>query len=299
MNQEPRDINSRTKLLGYYFHKQLEDPSMQKAHQESVLWLIQNAPESEILALPFGLLFAKINAVGYSQGKNAWIDQLKLDPENLQLLENAAKFFMLTDPELAEESLLKAQSLDKNNPKWSAELGQLYSLNIIKKSGNNERAEAKRALDQLEISYNLSSGIEQAALLAQLANAAMAAQETTKAKEYAEIMLSKDGSDWNSGDNIHHGNITLGRIAFAAGDVKTAKEHLLKAGNTSGSPQLNSFGPNMSLAKELLQEGEKDVVLKYLVLCAKFWESGKDRLEKWLITVKEGRIPESWHKPRP
>lgn len=152
VEQNPRDINSRTKLLGYYFHKQLEAPSAQKAHQENVLWLIQNAPESEILALPFGLLYPKINVVGYSQGKKAWIDQLKTDSENLKLLENAAKFFMQTDPELAEELLLKAQSLDKNNSKWSAALGQLYSLNMLKNSSHNRRAEAKKALEQLEFS---------------------------------------------------------------------------------------------------------------------------------------------------
>lgn len=141
--------------------------------------------------------------------------------------------------------------------------------------------------------------MEQAALLEQLAKAALVAQETTKAREYAEIMLSKDDTEWNSGNNIHHGNMTLGRIAFAAGDVEAAKQHLLKAGTTTGSPQLNSFGPEMTLANELLQKGEKDVVLEYLAFCAKFWESGKDRLEKWLVTVKEGQIPESWHIPQP
>ena len=39
---------------------------------------------------------------------------------------------------------------------------------------------------------------------------------------------------------------------------KLAAEYLLKAGATSGSPQLDSFGPNMSLAKDLLGKDQRE-----------------------------------------
>ncbi|WP_298861940.1 hypothetical protein [uncultured Gimesia sp.] len=252
VEQDPQDIDSRTKLLGYYFLKQQHVPSAREAKQRHILWLIQNAPESEVLATPYGLNYGKINAEGYSQGKEVWLDKLKTDPENLTLLEYAAKYFMLDDQELAEECLLKAQSFDNSNQKWPAALGQLYSLNMIKQSGTDERTTAQKALEQLENAYDLSAGLEQDVLLAQLAKAALVAQEITKARGYAEKMLSQNNSDWNSGNHIHHGNITLGRIAIAADDVEAAKQYLINAGKTSGSPQLNSFGPDMSLAKELL-----------------------------------------------
>ena len=78
------------------------------------------------------------------------------------------------------------------------------------------------------------------------------------------------------------------------GDIERAKEHLLAAGNTSGSPQLNSFGPNMTLAKELLEQGERDVVLEYFRLCAKFWKSRSHlgTLEEWANQVKAGMVPD-------
>ena len=117
------------------------------------------------------------------------------------------------------------------------------------------------------------------------------ANKPTKAKKYADKMLSQNISNWNYGNNIHHGNIILGRIALTLDDVEEAKERLIKAGKTPGSPQLNSFGPNMTLAKELLQRGEKDVVLKYIELCSKFWKMGKTRLDEWSVVVKDGKIP--------
>jgi hypothetical protein len=48
----------------------------------------------------------------------------------------------------------------------------------------------------------------------------------------------------------------------------------------------------MTLAKELLQKHEKDVVLEYFELCSKFWKLRRDRLDRWSAAVKEGEIPD-------
>ena len=109
---------------------------------------------------------------------------------------------------------------------------------------------------------------------------------------YANAMLAEDSPDRNSGNHIHHGNLVLGRIALAEGDIEEAKRRLIAAGKTTGSPSLNSFGPKMMLAKELLQKGEKEVVLEYFRLCARFWELGQDRLEEWSDLVQANRVPD-------
>src|SRR5258708_19290513 len=92
--------------------------------------------------------------------------------------------------------------------------------------------------------------------------------ELDKARSYATDLLAKaalpDYFHRNNGDAIHHGNLVLGRFALKSGDVEKAKEYLLKAGQTSGSPVLCSGGPNMMLAKELLESGEREVVIQYL-----------------------------------
>ena len=128
-----------------------------------------------------------------------------------------------------------------------------------------------------------------------LATAALEDGDTAKAEQYASEALklaSEFRNSWNYGNAIHKGNIILGRIALQSGDVTGAEQHLLAAGQTPGSPQLDSFGPNMTLAKDLLEKGERDTVLAYLQECAKFWKMGGSQLQEWVAKVKAGGIPD-------
>ena len=86
--------------------------------------------------------------------------------------------------------------------------------------------------------------------------------------------------DWNYGNAVHDGNQILGLVSLRRGDVESAKAFLLAAGATPGSPQLDSFGPEMVLARELLVRGESGVVLSYLDLVAGFWTKHKPYLRE-------------------
>ena len=115
------------------------------------------------------------------------------------------------------------------------------------------------------------------------------------ARKYADELLAtaaKFPSDWNYGNAIHDGNLVLGRIALREGHTSEAKQFLLKAGASPGSPQLGSFGPNMSLANNLLEKGERDTVLQYFELCRKFWKMGQQKLDTWSQEVKDGKVPD-------
>ena len=97
---------------------------------------------------------------------------------------------------------------------------------------------------------------------------------------------------WNYGNVIHHANLVLGEIAHAKGNLVGAKFNLLEAGRTPGSAQLNSFGPNMTLANALLELGERDVVLEFFELCRGFWDFAPEKLDQWKNTVEAGGIPD-------
>lgn len=98
--------------------------------------------------------------------------------------------------------------------------------------------------------------------------------------------------DWNYGNAVHDANLVLGRIAVTEGRMDDAKRSLLAAGRSPGSPQLNSFGPNMSLAKDLLDKGERDTVLEYFQLCRTFWKRDGGQLDRWREAVKAGKTPD-------
>ena len=98
--------------------------------------------------------------------------------------------------------------------------------------------------------------------------------------------------DWNYGNAVHDANIVLGRIALLGGNNEAAIEHLRIAGETPGSPQLNSFGPNMTLARDLLQQGEWNPVYDYLEQCRAFWKLGRTRIDRWQELVSAKQIPD-------
>jgi TonB family protein len=127
-----------------------------------------------------------------------------------------------------------------------------------------------------------------------LAKAAWEAGAILTAADYATELLNdvaQNPRDWNDGNAIHDGHMVLGLVALSNGNLGQAGKDLLEAGKTPGSPQLDSFGPNMTLAKELLQKGEKDVVLEYFALCRVFWKMGNDRLDEWTAMVRGGGMP--------
>jgi hypothetical protein len=106
------------------------------------------------------------------------------------------------------------------------------------------------------------------------------------------VLAPKYRDDWNYGNAIQDGNLVLGRITVRDGRIEDAKKYLLEAGKSLGSPQMNSFGPNMSLAKDLLEKGEHDTVLQYFELCRKFWKMDSGKLNEWSKEVKAGETPD-------
>jgi len=115
------------------------------------------------------------------------------------------------------------------------------------------------------------------------------------ARNYAQELMRLSPTfqgNWNYGNAVQDVNLVLGRIALKEGHVDEAKRYLLQAGKSPGSPQMNSFGPNMSLAQDLLAKRERDVVLEYFELCRKFWKMENGRLTKWSQEVKAGKIPD-------
>lgn len=96
---------------------------------------------------------------------------------------------------------------------------------------------------------------------------------------------------WNYGNAVHGGHTVLGLCALDTDDVAGAIAELVRSGNTPGSPQLDTFGPSMQLACEVLLRGEFSPVLGYFEQCRKFWRMGNVWLDLWEAKVALGVIP--------
>jgi hypothetical protein len=116
------------------------------------------------------------------------------------------------------------------------------------------------------------------------------ARAQSLARQALDLVAVYDGS-WNRGNAIHYGHTTLGLLALNEGDVGGACKALLASGATPGSPQLNTFGPTMQLARALVRAGEADVVLEYLGRCRAFWVMGGTWLDLWEAKIRKGELP--------
>ena len=142
-----------------------------------------------------------------------------------------------------------------------------------------------KALSPLQRFYALADLAKSAYNLGHYEDAQLFARELLQdAPQYTK--------DWNYGNAVYYGNFVLGRLALQQGNARLAGQYLLDAGTTPGSPQLNSFGPNVTLAKELLEKGQAPVVLQFFTECKNFWKMDRGKLDEWSATVRGGGIPE-------
>lgn len=287
LEANPGDLASRTQLLGYYWSKFGSKPD-REARQKHVQWIIENHPEAVIAGLPYASLDPYIDVQAYPTAKAAWLKQADKFKDDTRVLGNAATFFLVHDRELAKSFLEKAQSNEPDNPHWAERLGQLYSHETLAAHNAEEKQQAAAtALKYFEDALKATNGSSKRMyLLVNATKMAFAAGEAKKAESYATELLSTS----SHGHAVHHGNVILGRLALKAGDIDKAKEHLIAAGKVAGSPTLNSFGPNMALAKDLLEKGETEVVLEYFELCSHFWQDRQGRLEQWTKEVENGNM---------
>lgn len=198
---------------------------------------------------------------------------------------------------LAEKLLTRAERLQPGNPLWAETLGQ-HLLMVAKsgRAGGGDGRSMQRALGYLEKSL-AQTGEPQWRMgrLQEVTKLAFKVGEQAKAERYARELLAlaePHPQDEKYGPAWHDGHMVMGQLALKRGSVAEAREHLRAAGETAGGGTLSSFGPNMGLARDLLQQGEKQAVIDYLRQCQNFWTGEQVPIERWIQDIEHGRTPE-------
>jgi hypothetical protein len=203
--------------------------------------------------------------------------------------------------DFAEELAARAISVDAQNPARLLPFAQILAIGYFTARDSQERALAEKKIYGLFQHFNdiATNSAFRTLLLPELARLALSLNDEAAAKRYADEALdlaARQDDELLQGISVrgvaqHDANDILGRVALRAGDIATAKQHLLKAAKATGGPPLTTIGPRMDLAQELLERGERDAVANYLAHVGRFWKSGKHSIQKWQSEIRSSKTP--------
>ena len=231
--------------------------------------------------------------------------QAPTDPKDEPLLQAALK----KDPKGPWAGYFSSKFADtkfKARSLSNVDRAALYSasLTYLKPARDTLALSVKADPDNKELQFGLIQLGEDVALASLEAGLDFAA-----VKSFAEATLAKnkDTQSWNYGNIIFNEHTLLGRVALREEKLDEAIKHLLAAGHTPGSPQLNNSGPDFILARELAEKGKHDTVITFLDLVARFWANPDKRteanskrvasnnlkqLQDWKKQLRAGKVPD-------
>jgi len=137
IEKNPEDLTARTKLIGYYYYQWMQpgEEAAKAGRRKHILWLIEHHPDSPILNLAEVPIEEAGNSLAdpeaYKQARQLWLSQMEARKTDAAMLGNLAKFFQMTDKNLAESALLQAKAVQPNNAQWDWQLGYLYGMGIL------------------------------------------------------------------------------------------------------------------------------------------------------------------------
>jgi hypothetical protein len=283
------DIDARVRLVGFYFLRfSPEDHRRRAAH---VAWLAEHRPDIGLDG--YGYIVEEQDPVGHEAARRAWVAAAARPDADVGILGNAAAFIGFDRPEQAEPLLRRAAAMEPDNGEWRKRIARVLTKRARWADEQDDRRRyARAAVDELEIALPLTHADWRAlGLRIDLTEAAVLAEDWERVRDTAERVLVDNETcrrTYLYGNAIHWANIALGWAALAHDDLEAAAEHLVRAGKTPGSPQLNSFGPDRDLARALLDRGERTSVLTYLGDCARFWAENEALIEQWSAAIERG-----------
>jgi len=286
LRTKPDNTESRLTLIGYYSWngKNMVDRVRLRTH---VVWFVENHPEHPATQEPI-LRDLPDDREGNALILAQWEKNLETRGNELEVLKNAEKFFFSRDPAQAEEILHRLAQREPLNEEWPRELALLYRMFGVPNYRPAETDDAAGvALEGYRRVLELTRGSAARETLAgDMAESAFKAGDFTGAAKLAKLHLES-----GEGSAVHRANTILGRVALRSDDIVNAKRHLIDSSRAQTAHHISTWGPRMILAKELLDENERDTVVEYLQNCLLLWPRGENLLHYWIADIKSGRKP--------
>lgn len=289
---DPNDADDRARLLGYYATRQA---AYRDARLAVVLWMIARRPGDPVLTA-YGLLTPAADPAGYAKAAAAWDAAAAAHATDLPILSNAAAFFdNPADDAKAEALLHQAIGVQPAAAVWQVRLAELFEARAAAHADAAAACYAQ-AIDARQTAYKLApEGVERFHVLIGIPWDTLGAGDTIAAKRSAGQLLAVAAdfkADPAYGEAVHRADVVLGHAALAVQQVERADGYLAAAAAVPFSPRLDAAGPDTSLAKALLDKGERAAVRSYLLACGRIWPGGSTRLKSWVAAVDAGNTPD-------
>jgi hypothetical protein len=295
LTQFEGDAWLRSLLLGYYL---LRDPDRadRDAALKHVIWFIENDSTSHMAAhagvllllssnsrkcfssSPLNVFLPPCNALAADfPGKygdlinDSWDRALAASPDNAHVVGRAAQFFVYFDPVKSGQLFRDAGKRNPADPRWTEWLARLYHREFDSRRDESRPDWAAMAVAQWECALaNCANDSHGRRVLCCAANCAFEARDYDKARILAHRLLEAPFDRSSVEQARHFGHELLGRIDLQAENVEQAKMHLFASieAEAPDALRLAMIGPCLNLAKDLLQHGQTQAVLKYLKRCS-------------------------------
>ncbi len=112
LQTDPDNLDSRVKLVGYYFTRYRDTKVEAGVRKEHILWLIRHIPENVFLSEPWTFIFLSEDREHYAEYKKTWHEQTVTQHQEIHtILANAANALSYSEADEALTLLQKAISM--------------------------------------------------------------------------------------------------------------------------------------------------------------------------------------------
>src|SRR5215813_475621 len=112
----------------------------------------------------------------------------------------------------------------------------------------------------------------------------------SKARELLAL-AARNTNDPEYGNAVFFANLSLGHVMLRRGEKREAAGYLLAASDAPPTDYLRYRDIDMTLARQLVDWGEREAVAQFLDRCAQFNYRGKD-LAEWAAQIRKGINPD-------
>lgn len=291
LDADPGDMIARASWIAWGMgRRRVGQPPTADLHAQLV-WLVRNLPGSSLAGLVAPSCGVPRDWIDMEPLRLAWLDAVRDHETDAEVLDHAASYFLFQDPDKTLAFLERARELEPGQSRRELRLAHHWRFAARFLSRSDPQAGAKAlAHAQRAVELEGASAHRDSCRVVRL-QCAVAADRWDLAERYATELSDRveRKSSWGpSGDAVFHSQRVLGHVALRRGDVDAARQHLLRCCSGGSSPVLGSFGPDFSLAQELLDLGERATVLEFLEQCRTIWTHHTSTVDRLVQEVQSG-----------